>query len=50
MKQKISCPTCKQDMGELPHDGWAGKDYPQCGQGWHWRKWKQFKAKKRGSK
>ena len=38
-KQKaMLCPTCKQDMNELPHEGLGGKDCPQCGQGLSWRK------------
>jgi len=34
-------------MNEPPHDGWAGKNCPQCGQGWHWRKWNKYKKEKK---
>jgi len=36
-----SCPTCRQDMREEPHDGLNGKDCPQCGQGMSWRRAKR---------
>ena len=36
--KKYICPTCKQDMGEKPHDGLSGKYCPQCGQGISWRR------------
>lgn len=32
-EKKIICPTCKQDMNDLPRKGFKNKDCPQCGQG-----------------
>ena len=41
-KEKIICPTCRQDMKEMSfHDGFNNKDCPQCGQGVSWRKAKK---------
>ena len=35
--KKIICPTCKQDMNDLPHEGLNDENCEQCGQGWSWK-------------
>ena len=37
------CPTCRQDMQEMPKSGFMGRDCPQCGQGLQWRLWQRVK-------
>ena len=43
-RRNHTCPTCKQDMREDPHDGLDGKECPQCGQGMSWRRAKRKQA------
>lgn len=35
---RYKCQTCKQDMRAQPHEGMAGNDCPQCGQGINWHR------------
>ncbi len=43
-RRNHTCPTCKQDMREEPHDGLNEKECAQCGQGMSWRRAKRKQA------